>query len=96
MRTAHLPMFFVFAWASEAQAQPTWEYYYNGVGTAKGNMFELASGNIFGGILNQSAVALLDPAGNVLHTHCYDIDPILVVQAVKRYSDNEFDFASDD
>lgn len=37
-----------------------------------------------------NGTARVDAAGNILSTHSYKIDPVLLIQAVKRASDNEF------
>jgi hypothetical protein len=80
--------------ACSAHAQPTFMKIFNGVGTAKGNLNELSSGNLRIGMARQSGTSLIDPEGNILQSHCYVIDTLLAVQSVKMYSDNEFYFAA--
>ncbi len=65
-----------------------------GVGTSKLNLNELSSGNIFSGIAWLSGASLFDPWGNILHTQCYGIDTMLIIQSAKKVSDNEFYFAN--
>jgi hypothetical protein len=75
-----------------APAQPTFMKMYQGVGTAKFNLNELTSGNLRVGMAYQSGTSLIDPLGNVLQSQCYAVDTFLVLQAIKKYSDNKFYF----
>ncbi|MBK6777893.1 MAG: T9SS type A sorting domain-containing protein [Flavobacteriales bacterium] len=79
-------------WSCCAEAQPTFTKYYYATGTAKLNLNEISSGNIVTGMARQSGTSVMDPAGNIVHTHCYAIDTFLVLQSVKQYNDNEFFF----
>lgn len=81
------------------QGQETFEKYYEGLGTGKLNLLELTNGNLFVGIAQadfawQTGTSLLDPQGNLLHSRLYKVDTMLVVQSVKKVSDNEFYFGT--
>lgn len=76
-------------------AQQPFLKYYTTSGTARFNLFELTSGNKVVGLANQSTgMSLLDPLGNVLQTQGYTIDTNSNIQAIDRFSDNEFAFAT--
>lgn len=61
--------------------------------TAKGNINELGSGNLQVGQAPQSGTSLVGPDGSFIQSHCYAFDTLLVIQAVKKHTDNEFFFA---
>ncbi|MBP6311099.1 MAG: T9SS type A sorting domain-containing protein [Flavobacteriales bacterium] len=75
-----------------AKGQSTFQKYYYGGGTAKANLNELSSGNLFVGMAYQSGTSTFDPMGNILNTQCYAIDTFLILQSVKMITDNEFSF----
>ena len=61
------------------------------------NLIELSSHNIltsfsYSSVANITGFSLIDSEGDILHTHCYAIDTLLVLQSVKKYTDNEFFF----
>ncbi|MBL7941013.1 MAG: T9SS type A sorting domain-containing protein [Flavobacteriales bacterium] len=78
--------------SSVAEGQPSYLKVFRGTGTAQGNLNELSSGNLRIGVARQSGTALIDPLGGILQTHNYLIDSFLVLQAIKRYTDNDFYF----
>ena len=87
---------FLFSWlfmAHMGRSQEVFEKNYGG-GSARLNLIELMSRNIFAGIAPHSGVSLLDANGTVLHTGTYQVDTLLVFQAVKKYTDNEFYFVA--
>ena len=75
-----------------SRAQQTFEKYYLATGTASMTLDELSDGNLFTGIAYQSGISLMDPQGNILQTHCYDLIPFLVLQSVRKHTDNEIRF----
>ncbi|MBP9079964.1 MAG: T9SS type A sorting domain-containing protein [Flavobacteriales bacterium] len=77
-----------------AGAQVTFEKYYEAAGTLHGNLHELSSGNLFTGTAFMYGTSLMDPQGNILHSQCHLVDTVLVVQSVRKVSDNEFYFAT--
>lgn len=83
---------FPLAWVCSIKAQPTYMRVLAAPGTAQENLNELTSGNLLVGMAYQSGSSLIDNTGNILHSHCYDIDTFLVLQSVEKYSDNEFYF----
>jgi hypothetical protein len=88
-----IPFLAALGLVSSSQAQQTFEKYYIGVGTATLTISEQASGNLFTGLSYQSGTSIMDPQGNVIHTHCYDLVPFLVLQSVRKHTDNEIYFA---
>ncbi len=78
-----------------SNAQPSFTKYYTTGGAYKLNLHELNSGNLLTAIAFNSGTSVMDPTGNVLHTHCYATDTFLSVQSVKRFSDNEFAFVGE-
>ncbi|MBP9081388.1 MAG: hypothetical protein KBF80_14160 [Flavobacteriales bacterium] len=79
---------------TQARSQVTFEKYYDAAGMAPCGLNELQSGNLFTGIAFMYGTSLMDPQGNVLHSHCYLVDTVLIIQAVKRVTDNEYYFVS--
>ncbi|MFZ1687185.1 MAG: T9SS type A sorting domain-containing protein [Flavobacteriales bacterium] len=75
-----------------SRAQQTFEKYYLATGTASMTLDELSNGNLFTGIAYQSGISLMDAQGNILQTHCYDLIPFLVLQSVRKHTDNEIRF----
>lgn len=55
-------------------------------------LIELDSHNLIGG--SWIGATLMDPAGNIIQSNPYWKDSVLVQQAVRRYSNNEFYFVS--
>jgi len=77
-----------------AQGQETIEKYYEGIGASRLNLLELANGNLLTGIAWESGTSLADPQGNILHTHTFALDTMVLLTSVKKVSDNEFYFAT--
>jgi hypothetical protein len=65
---------------------------FRSTGTAQGNLNELSSGNLRGGLARQSGTSLISATGVILQSHNYTVDTFLVLQAVKRYLDNDLYF----
>ncbi len=87
-------LYATFILCCSTQAQPTFEKYYLGVGTSTLALSEQSSGNLFTGIAYQSGNSIMDPLGNIIHTHCYDLIPFTVLQSVRKYTDNVFYFSA--
>lgn len=86
------PLFLLTLCVYDVTGQPTFERYFHGAGTAQVDLNEMASGNMLTGIAFQSGTTLMDPQGEIINQHCYSIDSFLVLQSVKRFTDNEFYF----
>jgi hypothetical protein len=61
-------------------------------GTAQAHLTELSSGNFHVGLARPVGISLFTSNGDLLHSHIYQVDTFLVLQAVKRFSDNVFYF----
>jgi hypothetical protein len=88
-----LPFFFVLI-ALSTKGQDTFEKYYDAAGTATLKLNELASGNVFVGMAFEYGTSIVNAQGSVLHSKCYAVDTMLVIQSVKKISNNEFYFGS--
>jgi len=82
------------ACSATGTGQSTFLTIFNGTGTAKGNLLEISSGNLFTGLGTQSGTLLLSADGAILHEHCFHIDTMLAMRSVKRLSDNGFYFTA--
>jgi hypothetical protein len=78
-------------------AQPTFEKYYLASGTWKFNIMELASHNFLTNMayanpdtVNAVGTSLLNLYGVPIHSHCYTIDSLLVLQSIKHILDDEY------
>ncbi|MBK7619649.1 MAG: T9SS type A sorting domain-containing protein [Flavobacteriales bacterium] len=72
--------------------QSTFMQSFYGTGTAQAEINELSSGNFRIGLARQSGTSLFDPNGDILQSRNYAVDTFLVLQSIKRYTDNEFFF----
>ena len=84
----------LFAFCTNMRGQPTFQKYYSGYGSYQNNIHELSNGNLFVGVAKYSGTSIMDPLGNILHSHCYMNDTIATLQSVKKVHDNEFVFAT--
>jgi len=73
-------------------AQNTYMRYYSQLGIDECNMHELSSGNMLVGFAYNSGISLIDRFGNILHTRRYLVDTFMVVQSVRKRTDNDFAF----
>jgi Secretion system C-terminal sorting domain len=88
-----LLFFTVLALELCAYSQPTFEkYYLPGAATATSSLSEQFSGNLFTGMLSWATI--LDPQGNIIHTHYWDVNPMTNVQSVRKNTDNEIWFVA--
>ena len=87
----HATLLVIFAPATSAQTSFV-RYYQQAGGTHSRSMHELGSGNVLAGLAYSSGVSIIDPLGNILHTRRYVVDTFLVLQSVRRYTDNDFGF----
>lgn len=74
-------------------AQQTFEKYYEAAG-AKLKLNELSNGRILTSMALEGGTSLLDSQGNILHTHHYHVGPMLILQSVKRVTDNTYYFGT--
>ncbi len=81
----------VLCWCINTFAQTTFEKYYLTGASATMTLSELSSGNLFTGI-GCSGTSIMDPQGNIIHIRCYEGMPFLVLQSVRKFSDNEIFF----
>ena len=84
----------LIALSAQVHGQPTFQQYYSGYGSFQSDIHELANGNLFVGVAKYSGTSVLDPSGNVLHSHCYVADTLSTLQSVKKVHDNEFVFTT--
>ena len=73
--------------------QPTFQKYYEpGVESYGNDLYELTSGNIMAGMASLSGTSIMDPSGNILHSHCFAIEPFWILQSISKINDNEYVF----
>lgn len=82
------------ATAGGSVAQPTFMKVFYGAGTAQFNINEMSSGNLRIGMGFQSGTSLMRPSGEIVQSHHYDIDTMLALQSVQKYSDSVFYFTA--
>lgn len=75
----------------EAQ-QSSFMRMFRGTGTSQADIEEQVSGVLLVGMARGSGRSLFDAEGNILQTQSYKIDSLLLLQSVKRHSDNEHYF----
>src|SRR5690606_40456680 len=90
----------VGTWGCSVLAQPSFEKIYLAGGAGKMNLIELSSHNIltsfsYSSVVNITGFSLIDSEGDILHTHCYAIDTLLVLQSVKKYTDRSEEHTSE-
>ena len=90
MKSSFFLLTILIALSAHVQGQPTFQKYYYGFGTYGHDLYELSSGNLMAGMAYQSGTSILDSEGNVLHSHCYEIQPLLVIQSIRKIADNKF------
>lgn len=73
--------------------QPTFMKMFDATGTAKGNLVELASGNLRAGMAGQSGTSLISPDGAMIQSKNYKVQAFLVLQSFAKMSDNSYYFA---
>ena len=79
--------------ADTMSAQSSFVRYYQNAGSINTFvMHELESGNILSGLAYNSGVAIIDPLGNILHTRRYVVDTFMMVQSVRKHTNNDFAF----
>ncbi len=83
-----------FASMSSLRAQDTFERIYYSTTSRQRNLIELNSGNILAAFSWYPGVSLLDPAGNFIESKCFYGDSVLTMASIKKYSTNEFYFAT--
>lgn len=72
--------------------QGTFMKMFRGTGVVRHSLNELSSGNLMTGMARGRGVSLIDSAGNILNVHVYKEDTFRAIQAVRRFTDNEFYF----
>ena len=81
------------------EGQSTFEKIYHGGASGKFELIELGSGHILTSMLlpstvNASGTSMIDASGNVIYSNAYFRDTVLVLQSIKKASENEFYFVS--
>jgi hypothetical protein len=73
-------------------AQPSYMKAFSATGTAQTHLDEMSSGNLLVGLARQSGFSLFSADGSIVHSRNFVVDTFLVLQSVKRHTDNEFYF----
>ncbi len=78
-------------------SQPVYERIYAGGAGGKFNLIELSGGNVLANVINSFSINITGTSistniGDITHSYAYLIDTLLVIQSVKKYSQNEFYF----
>ncbi|MBK9175549.1 MAG: T9SS type A sorting domain-containing protein [Flavobacteriales bacterium] len=85
----------LIAIAPGMEAQPVFQNLYTGNGSGKIRMIELGNGEILISMallegVNATGVTVLSASGEALRSHLYRVDTLLVLQSVRKVSDNLF------
>ena len=75
-------------------AQPTIGKYYSASGSYRFNLIEMSSHNLltdmsYSNTVNVGGISLLNSDGSQIYSHNYAVDSILLLQSIRKYSDNE-------
>ncbi|MCW5899283.1 MAG: T9SS type A sorting domain-containing protein [Flavobacteriales bacterium] len=78
-------------------SQPVYERIYSGGAAGKFNLIELNSGNVLTIVVNSFSINITGTSisnndGVIIHSHAYYIDTFVVMQSIKKYTENEFYF----
>ncbi len=74
-------------------AQPSFVRYYQNAGSINTSVIlEMESGNLMSGFAYNSGTSLIDPLGNILHVRRYLVDTFMMLQSIRKHTDNDFAF----
>jgi len=84
----------ILAMSFRVHGQTTYQKVYLSSATAKMNLIELPSQNLFVGFARGPGVSILNAQGSIIQSNYYWSDSILVQQSVRRSADNMFHFVT--